>query len=109
MKHRPIVQTVSLLACLAWASGATGQAYPTKPIRVIVGSPAGGGDTVVRAVSQPLAEMLGKVVVIENRPGAGGNIGAEVVAKAPPDGYMDRPGFSGDLRFESGRERHLTR
>ena len=62
--------------------------YPNRPIHVIVSVPAGGGvDTVTRLVGQKLQERLGQPVVIENRGGAGGNIGASAVAIAPPDGY----------------------
>src|SRR5712671_1906742 len=68
---------------IAWA-----QAYPTRPVRIIVGGPpAGGADIVVRLMGQWLSERLGQPFVIENRPGAGTNIGTEAVAKAPPDGY----------------------
>jgi tripartite-type tricarboxylate transporter receptor subunit TctC len=67
----------------AWA-----QAYPTRPVRIIVGTPAGGGlDIVARLVGQWLSERLGQPFVIENRPGAGTNIGTEVVVRAAPDGY----------------------
>ena len=62
--------------------------YPTKPIRLIVGVAAGGAnDTVARMVAQALSERLGQPVVVENRPGAGGNIGLEAVVNAPPDGH----------------------
>jgi tripartite-type tricarboxylate transporter receptor subunit TctC len=62
--------------------------YPSKPVRLIVPFPPGGGtDTVGRIVAQKLAEQLGQQVVVENRPGGGANIGAEVAAKSPPDGY----------------------
>jgi tripartite-type tricarboxylate transporter receptor subunit TctC len=64
------------------------QTYPQKSIRLIVGVPPGGTtDVVARLVSQKLGEQLGQQVVVDNRGGAGGNIGAELVAKAPPDGY----------------------
>ncbi len=63
-------------------------AWPNKPIRVIVSFPPGGAaDQIARAVAQPLQEALGQSVVVENRAGAGGNIGADAVAKSPPDGY----------------------
>ena len=67
---------------------AIAQTYPTRPVRIIVGLAAGGGqDIVARLLGQWLSERLGKTFVIENRPGAGGNIGIETVVKASPDGY----------------------
>src|ERR1700674_4023318 len=67
---------------------ARAQAYPARPVRIIVGFPAGGGtDIVARQTGQWLSERLGQQFVIENRPGAGGNIGTEAVVRAPPDGY----------------------
>jgi tripartite-type tricarboxylate transporter receptor subunit TctC len=67
---------------------ARAQAYPTRPARIVVGFPAGAGaDIAARLVGQWLSERLGQPFVIENRPGAGGNIGAEAVARAPADGY----------------------
>jgi tripartite-type tricarboxylate transporter receptor subunit TctC len=64
------------------------QAYPTRPVRIIVGFPAGGpGDIVTRLMGQWLSEQLGQQFVIENRPGANGNIGTEAVIRAAPDGY----------------------
>jgi tripartite-type tricarboxylate transporter receptor subunit TctC len=68
---------------LAWA-----QDYPSRPVRWIVPfSPGGGTDVVARLVSQSLSERLGQPFIVENRPGAGANIGTEVVVRAPPDGY----------------------
>ncbi len=74
---------------LAALSGlAAAQAWPSKPIRMVVNFPAGGvADVVARAVSPGLGEAIGQQIVVENRPGAGGNIGADAVAKAPADGY----------------------
>src|SRR5205814_9893225 len=70
------------------SSAALAQSYPAKPIRVIVPFPPGGGtDIVARTVTPKMAEILGQPFVIENRAGAGGNIGTELVAKAPADGY----------------------
>lgn len=82
-------RSVCAIAGLAFFSGAAfTQGYPAKPIRMIVPFPAGGGsDTMGRVVGQKLGEKLGQQIVIENRPGAGGSIGAEMVAKAAPDGY----------------------
>jgi tripartite-type tricarboxylate transporter receptor subunit TctC len=65
---------------IAWA-----QAYPTRPVRIIVGNPPGGGtDIVARLMGKSLSERLGQQVIIENRPGAGSNIGAEAVVRAAP-------------------------
>lgn len=73
---------------LTVATGALAQTYPSKPIRVIVPFPPGGGtDIVARTVTPKMAEILGQPFIIENRAGAGGNIGTEVVAKSPADGY----------------------
>jgi len=67
---------------------ASGQAYPVKPIRLVVPYAAGGAtDNYARVIGPKYAEAWGQQVIIENRPGAGGNIGSAVVAKAPPDGY----------------------
>ena len=82
--------TACLITCAMSLAGiATVQAqYPTKPVRLIVPFPPGGGtDTLARILGPKLAEVLGQQVVIDNRPGAGANIGAEVAAKTPPDGY----------------------
>ncbi|HEX7221582.1 MAG TPA: tripartite tricarboxylate transporter substrate binding protein [Burkholderiales bacterium] len=76
-----------ILALIA-AHAALAQAYPAKPIRVVVPFPPGGGtDIVARTVTPKMAEILGQPFVIENRAGAGGNIGTEAVAKSPADGY----------------------
>ena len=77
-----------LIALALWSSALAAQTYPGKPIRVIVAFSAGGGtDLVARAVGQKMSEHWGQPVVVENRVGAGGMIGADLVAKAPPDGY----------------------
>ena len=67
---------------------AKAQSYPTRPVHMIVGFPAGNAsDIIARLVAQSLSERLGQQVVVENRPGAGGNIGTDTVARASPDGY----------------------
>jgi tripartite-type tricarboxylate transporter receptor subunit TctC len=77
--------------CLLFIGGASfvqAQSYPTKPIRFIVPFPPGGGnDTIARQVGQKLSAIFGQQVLVDNRPGAGGAIGAELAAKSPPDGY----------------------
>ena len=78
---------LSLLAALACAS-ANAQDYPAKPIRYIVPFPPGGSsDLIARAIAPRMSEKMGQQVLVENRPGAGGMIGVDIVAKAPPDGY----------------------
>ena len=83
-----------LTACLlGWTGFVAGplahaQAYPFKPVRLVVPFPAGGAtDTLARTIGQKASEKLGQQIVIDNRPGAGGTIGSDLVAKAAPDGY----------------------
>ncbi len=88
-----------LAAALAvWAGSTLAQPYPSKPIRLIVPfTPGGSTDILGRAIGQKLAEALAQQVVIENRPGAGGSIGAEAAARAAPDGYTLLMGHIGTL------------
>ena len=79
---------VALLLALAVAAPVAAQNFPTKPLRLIVPfTPAGAVDIASRAIAIEMSKMLGQPVTVENRPGAGGNLGAEVAAHAAPDGY----------------------
>ncbi|HZR69738.1 MAG TPA: tripartite tricarboxylate transporter substrate binding protein [Burkholderiales bacterium] len=81
-------RSVCLLAMVLGASGAAAQQYPAKPVKIIVAfSPGGSTDLLARAVGQKLGERWGQPVVVENRVGASGMIGADAVAKSAPDGY----------------------
>lgn len=89
-----------LAAALATANLTCAQttAYPTKTVRLIVPLVAGGPtDLLARLIAQPVGERLGQHLIVDNRPGAGGNIGAEMVAKSPPDGYTLFMGTSGPM------------
>jgi tripartite-type tricarboxylate transporter receptor subunit TctC len=89
-----ITSIAALLACGAMQPA--NAAYPDRPIRVVVPFPAGGGgDILARTVLTKIAEQQGWTIVIENRPGAGGNIGVESVARAEPDGYTLSYGTNG--------------
>jgi tripartite-type tricarboxylate transporter receptor subunit TctC len=88
LHHAGIAVVATLAAATVAPVIAAGELYPNKPIRLVVPFPAGGPlDAVARAVGQKLTDAWGQPVVIDNRPGAGGNIGAELVAKSAPDGY----------------------
>ena len=91
-----ILTILILFALAAGAGEALAQAYPVKPVRIIVPYPPGGGtDLAARLIAQKLSEALGKSVMVENRAGANGNIGTDAAAKAAPDGYtlgMATPG-----------------
>jgi tripartite-type tricarboxylate transporter receptor subunit TctC len=89
---------VAALAALWLASAAAQQAYPTKAIRFIVTFPPGGSsDLIARAMAPVLSDRLRQPVIVENRPGAGGNIGMEMLAKSAPDGYTMGLGAAGAL------------
>lgn len=88
MKWLLRVMAVSLVASIVTPLGAVAQTYPTKAVRVVIPWPPGGSNDVVgRFVVQKLSEWMGQQFVVDNRPGAAGSIGSDVVAKAPPDGY----------------------
>jgi tripartite-type tricarboxylate transporter receptor subunit TctC len=99
------------IGILSLGSAFAADPYPVKPIRMIVGfAPGGGTDLTARPVAQKLSEVLGQQVIVENRPGAGGNIATEQVARAAPDGYTllmgtiaalaINPSLYGNLRFD---------
>ena len=94
MQRRHFLAAASSMAVVsptAWA-----QAYPSKPIKLVVPFPPGGGaDNLARAVAPKLAEFLGQAIVIDNKPGAGGNVGSEGVARAAADGYTLLYGTNG--------------
>ena len=89
--HRSTLATSALVVAgllLASLSVVRADDYPSKPIKLLVGASAGGTtDTMARAIAQPLSASLGKPVLVENRPGAGGNLAADAVAKSAADGY----------------------
>ena len=92
------IRPILFLAAVAMATGAAAQEFPTRPIRVVIGFAAGGGnDLIVRVLVPRLAEALGQPVIIENRPGAAGMIGAERAANATPDGYTIFMGPTGTM------------
>jgi len=106
---------VRLLACLALAFGVSLAAaqpapagYPSRPIRILVPTPPGGGaDTATRLIAKRMSETIGQPVLVENRPGAGGNVAAEYVARAPADGYTIYMGAIGPMAISPGLYRSL--
>ena len=101
-RTRPVGERVfrltALLSLLCLAAGAVAQPYPAKPVRIVIPFPPGGGtDSIVRAFSTRFAEVLGQSLVLDNRSGANGNVGTELVAKSPPDGYTLLKNGSGTL------------
>jgi len=93
--HAGAVLVTGSAACWSQPATTVVPAYPTRSIRWVVGfSPGGGSDTIARIVAQKLAERWGQPVIVDNRPGASGNIATEYVARAAPDGYTLLQGFS---------------
>ena len=88
MKRTSVLVSILGILGVLLATGVGAQSYPTKPVRIVAPFPPGGvADVLARAIQPGLQEALGQQVVIDNKPGAGGNIGAEIVARAEPDGY----------------------
>src|SRR5215470_16489480 len=86
---------IALCALLPASQPLGADDYPSRPVKLLVGAPPGGTtDTMARAIAEPMAAALRQPVVVENRPGAGGNLAADAVAKAPPDGYTLLVSFS---------------
>lgn len=86
--RRNVLAVLLSASCVVWPFVVLAQAYPAKPIRLIVPYAAGGAtDTYARVFGPKFTEAWGQQVIVDNRPGAGGNVGAAVVAKSPPDGY----------------------
>ena len=80
---------IAALLCATAAGSALAQNYPTKPVRIIAPfAPGGGTDFIARVAASKMTESLGQTVIVDNRPGAGGTLGAEIGAKAAPDGYV---------------------
>src|SRR5882724_9472984 len=87
-KEEPMNRILTLLAVLAFSGAAAGQTWPSKPIRYLVPfAPGGTTDILARLVAPKLSDALGQPVIVENKAGAGGTVGSELLAKAPADGY----------------------
>ena len=100
--------SLAAVTLLFAAANACAQSYPSKQLRFVVPFPPGGpADILSRTIGQNLSESWGQQVVIDNRAGAGGNIGAEIVAKAPPDGYTMLMGFVGTHAINSSLYRSM--
>ena len=86
--RKPVISIFVATIVLAAAMPVTAQTWPTKPIRFVVPfGPGGANDLVARAVAEAASKQLGQPIIIENKPGAGSILGADIVAKAAPDGY----------------------
>lgn len=89
MQRKTLLKTLAATAALALVPTlAAAQAYPARPIKIVVPAPPGGAiDTIARVVGDKLALSMGQPVIVDNRPGASNNLGTDVLAKSPPDGY----------------------
>jgi tripartite-type tricarboxylate transporter receptor subunit TctC len=97
------------LAAAVGAAGAMAQAFPTKPVRIIVPqTPGGASDALARVIGQKLAERWAQPVLVENKPGAGGNVGTDYVAKSPADGYTLLMSYVGTQAINGSVYKSLT-
>jgi tripartite-type tricarboxylate transporter receptor subunit TctC len=88
LSRRTVVELTAGAALAALPRAATTQSYPLRPVHIMLGFPPGGSSDVIgRLMAQWLSERLGQPFIFDNRPGAGSNIGTELVARASPDGY----------------------
>src|SRR5213594_4254793 len=102
MGHRAALWLAAALAVLTPHAAAAADSYPAKAIRFVVAFPPGGGtDIIARSIAQRLTVRLAQQVVVDNRPGAGGNIGTDIVAKSAPDGYTLLMGSAGPLAINA--------
>jgi tripartite-type tricarboxylate transporter receptor subunit TctC len=101
-KFRPAASLIAALTLSMPTSAMAADAYPAKPIRFVVAFPPGGGtDIIARSIAQKLSERLAQQVLVDNRSGAGGNIGTDIVAKSAPDGYTILMGSAGPLAINA--------
>jgi tripartite-type tricarboxylate transporter receptor subunit TctC len=102
-RFRKVAPMLAVFAAITAMAPASAQTYPDKPVRIMAPFPPGGlVDVLARGLGEEMSKSLGQPVVVENKPGAGGNIGADVVAKATPDGYtllMTSPGIQSINQF----------
>ncbi len=106
-ERRRLLATAALLP-VASAARAANEEYPDKPVRLVVPFPPGGGaDNLARAIMPKVSHALGKPIIVDNKPGAGGNIGAELVAGSPPDGYTLLYGTNGTHSINQALYRNL--
>ncbi|MDB5867010.1 MAG: hypothetical protein JWO70_4816 [Betaproteobacteria bacterium] len=104
----PLTLGACIVAALAVGGAAIAQSYPVKPVRIIVPfAPGGGTDIIGRAIAPRLSEALGQQVIIDNRPGAGTIIGAELAARAAPDGYTMFMGINGTMAINPSMYKKL--
>lgn len=103
----------ALLLLIGFTSAVSAQTFPSKPIRLVVGFSAGGGvDKSARFIGKYLSEVVGQAIIVDNRPGASGNIGAQLVAQAAPDGYtllmanatLAMPGLFKNIPFNAAKD-----